>query len=382
MSNGSHPDPALEAKLTRLHLRFQMPDQDTLVVKNVPADHRSFSKAKTNLLIKRATGGMVCVVGVDEGLDYAGTDPALARTFASGSLQNGWRVLTFGGCLQGDLTAALEYALDFLGAGEEACPSFAASVAPGKSLLAAWAENLTEAVHGDRVGPTLCRDEEIEQIAACVLGWQGRLPLILGEAGTGKTNLLCGTATVLARRKRKILAVNTGALMAGTLLASEREVLLRSLLREAKDSGVVLALEQAEWAVIGLRLGPVLLREALDSGVRLIATSSMDHLGQFDIHPLASRLEIVQLSELCSGDACRVVEALSPSIAAHHTVRIDGEVERAVVERCLSMEGLLPGKAVRLLDAAAARARLTGSEAVTLMDVYVSASRMLPDERT
>jgi len=377
MPNESNLDPALEAKLKRLRLRLEMADQDTLVLKNVPANHSNFSKARTNLLIKRSTEGMPCVVCVDDDLEYAGTDPSLARAFAAGPLQQGWRVLTFAGCLHGDLTAALEYALHFLGADEEPEGATVAPAATGKGLLAAWAENLTDAVAGGRMGPTLCRDEQVEQVAAGMLRWQGRLMLILGAAGTGKTNLLHGAASLLAGHQRKVLVVNTGTLMAGTLFESEREAVLMTLLREAGDSGAVLALEQAEWAVIGVPRGPVLLREALDRGARLMATTSMDHCRRFEIHPLASRLEVVQLSELCAGDTCRVLEALRPAIITHHGVRIDAEVEHAVVERSLSMEGLLPGKAVGLLDAAAAYASLSRSPAVTLMDVYLAAARML-----
>jgi ATP-dependent Clp protease ATP-binding subunit ClpA len=381
MAYETHLEAALEAKLKRLHLRLELAGQGTLVLKNVPADHRSFSKARTNLLIKRPTESLPCVVCVDEDLEYTGTDPALAGAFAAGPTQQGWRVLTFGGCLHRDLTAALEYALSFLVADkiddEPGKTSAAAAAAPSKGLLAAWAENLTDAVAGGQTGPTLCRDEEMEQVTACTLRWLGHLALILGEAGTGKTNLLHGAASLLARRGRKVLAVNTGAIMAGTLFESEREALLMSLLREARDSGAVLALEQAEWAVIGVPRGLVLLRESLDRGVRLMATSSADHVCRFAIHPLASRLEIVQLGELCAGDTCRVLETLRPSIATHHGVQIDAEVEHAVVERALPMEGSLPGKAVGLLDAAAARASLTGNVAVSLIDVYLAACRML-----
>jgi len=377
MANGSHLEPALEAKLKRLRLRLELADQDTLVLKHVPADHRSFSKATTNLLIKRPAESMPCVVCVDEDLEYTGTDPALAGAFAAAVTQQGWRVLTFAGCLHGDLTVALEYALGFLGADGEPGKASAAATASGKGLLTAWAENLTDAVAGGRTGPTLCRDEEMEQVAVCTLRWHRHLPLILGEAGTGKTNLLRGAAGLLALRGHKVLAVNMGAIMAGALFESEREALLMALLREAGDFGVVLALEQAEWALIGVPRGLVLLREALDRGVRLMATSSADHGCRFGIHPLASRLEIVQLDELCAGDTCRVLEALRPSIATHHDVRIDAEVERAAVERSLSMDGSLPGKAVGLLDAAAARASLAGNAAVSLIDVYVAASRML-----
>jgi ATP-dependent Clp protease ATP-binding subunit ClpA len=153
--------------------------------------------------------------------------------------------------------------------------------------------------------------------------------------------------------------------------------MLRSLLDDARDSCAVLAIEQAEWSLIGVPRSLVLLREALDGGVRLIATCAPDHQQRFVAHPLGSRLEFIRLNELCATDTCRVLEDLRPSLATHHGVEVDAEVERAVVERSLSMEGSLPGKAVKLLDLATARASLTGSTKVSLLDVYVTASRML-----
>ena len=377
MTSECQIEPTLEAKLRRMRLRLELPDRDTLTVKSVPANHHSFSKARTNLLIKRSTEGMPCVVCVDEDLDYLGNDPALAHAFAAGPTQQGWRILTFGGSLHGDLSAALEYALGILGAGEDAGSPPADAAAPGSKLLEALAENLTDEAAAARTAPTLFRDEEMEQVAACALSWQGRLPIILGDSGTGKTNLVHGTAGLLARCPKKVLAVNMCSVMAGTLFESEREALLTTLLREAKDSGAVLALEQAEWALIGVPRSLVLLREALDHGVRLIATSTADHERRFAAHPLGSRLEVVRLNELCASDTRRVLEVLRPSIAAHHRIEIDAEVEQAVVARSLAMDGSLPGKAVKLLDSAAARASLTSAAKVSMLDVYVAASRML-----
>jgi ATP-dependent Clp protease ATP-binding subunit ClpA len=317
---------------------------------------------------------------VDEDLDYLGTDQVLVQAFAAGPTQQGWRILTLGGTLHGDLSSALDYALDILGADEGPVNSTAEPTPAARKLLAVWADNLSLKVAGDSGHGPLFRDEAVEQVAACALSWQGRLPLILGEPGTGKTNLLHGVASLLAGRHKEVLSVNMGAMMAGTLFESEREALLMALLREARDSGAVLALEQAEWAVMGVPRGLVLLREALDNGVRLIATSTPDCEQRFIAHPLNSRLECVRLGELCASDTCRVLEALRPSLTTHHSVEIDAEVERAVVERSLSMDGSLPGKAVRLIDSAAARAALTGSDKVTLIDVYVTASRLLGAE--
>jgi ATP-dependent Clp protease ATP-binding subunit ClpC len=377
MTIESNLAPALAAKLKRMRLRLELPDQDTLAVKRVPANQSCFNKARTNLLIKRSTEGMPCVVCVDEDLEYLGTDRTLTQAFASGPTQQGWRILSFSGSLRGDLTDALEYALDILDPEQEQGNEAAAPSAPGKKkLLKVWSDNLTRMIASSRTASTFFRDEKMEEVAACTLSWEGRLPLILGDAGTGKTNLLHGVARLLAQRGREVLAVNMGAVMAGTLFESEREALLRTLLREARELDVTLAMEQAEWAVLGTPRSLVLLREALDHGVRLIATSTPEHACRFTVHPLESRLEAVQLKELCASDTRRILEELRPSIATHHRVEIDAEVEHATVERSLAMEGALPGKAVRLLDAAAARASLVQSNAVTLMDIYLVASRL------
>jgi ATP-dependent Clp protease ATP-binding subunit ClpA len=376
-------EPALEARLKRLRLRPELPDEHTLAVKNVPASHLSFNKDRTNLLIKRSDDGMPWVVCVDDDLEYTGMDPALAHAFsAAAPSQQGWRVLTFSGSLRGDMTATLEYALGMLGLEQEPGKASAPPAAASARLLTAWARNLSAPDALGRPEPTLFRDEEIEQIASCTLGWEGRLPLILGDAGTGKTNLLEGVASLLARRGLEVLAVNMGALMAATLLECEREALLISLLREARDSGAILAMEQAEWAAMGAAHSLVLLRDALDQGTRMIATSTPVQERRFAIYPLESRLEIVRLNELAVSDTRCVLELLCPAIAAHHGVEIDIEVEAAVAERARPMEGAFPGKAVRLLDAAAARASLLGNAKLSLLDVYLAASRMQASERT
>jgi ATP-dependent Clp protease ATP-binding subunit ClpC len=379
MTLESNLDPALAAKLKRMHLRLELPDQDTLALKRVPANQSRFNKARTNLLIKRSTEGMPCVVCVDEDLEYCGTDQTLTQAFASAPTQQGWRILAFSGTLHDDLAAALEYALEILDP-EEQPGKQAAPPASGKTrMLEAWSDNLTRMIAGNQAAATFFRDEEMEQVAACTLSWQGRMPLVLGDAGTGKSNLLQGIARLLAQRGREILAVNMGAVMAGTLFESEREALLRALLREAHELDSVLAMEQAEWALMGVPRGLVLLREALDHGVRMIATTAPEHASRFNAHPLASRLETVRLKELCPSDTRRILEQLRPSIAGHHRVEIAADVEHEAVERSRPMQGALPGKTVKLLDAAAARASLSGSSVVSLMDIYIAASRM-PEE--
>lgn len=67
---------------------------------------------------------------------------------------------------------------------------------------------------------------------------------------------------------------------------------------------------------------------------------------------------------------------LRDTLAVHHRVAIDASEVEAAAERSLSLAGHLPDKAIRLLDAAAARAALLKQSQVTLCDVYLAASRM------
>ena len=138
--------------------------------------------------------------------------------------------------------------------------------------------------------------------------------------------LLCGVAHLLNGHRKKVLAVNLGAIMAGTLFQSERETLLVSLLREAREAGIILALEQAEWAMIGVPRSQILLREALDKGTRLIATAAGEHERRFAISPLGSRLEIVRLTELCASDTCQ--HSMRHGATSHNSITSTVELLR------------------------------------------------------
>jgi ATP-dependent Clp protease ATP-binding subunit ClpA len=119
------------------------------------------------------------------------------------------------------------------------------------------------------------------------------------------------------------------------------------------------------------------LCDALDRGVRLIATTAPGEESPFAVGSLAARLEVVRLREMCARDSLQVLEKLRPFLVAHHKVKIASDVEQAAVDRARSLAGALPGKAVRLIDAAAARARLNQCGSVMLIDVFMAAARML-----
>ena len=79
-------EPGLKAQLNHFKVRIDSPDEDTLLLRNVPADGRCFSKARTSVLVKRPRAGLPFLVCVDEDLEYMGSDRELARAFAAAEL--------------------------------------------------------------------------------------------------------------------------------------------------------------------------------------------------------------------------------------------------------------------------------------------------------
>jgi ATP-dependent Clp protease ATP-binding subunit ClpA len=372
----------LKAVLKQLKVRIDKPDDDTMLLRNVPADSRCFSKPQTNVLVKRPRAGLPFLVCVDEDLDYVGPDRDLARVFAMADRRQGWRVVSAGSAaVFSQAEDAVQQALAMLGAsGEGTTAAKAPSARPaGAGLLARFAVNITAPVRAGAAPQTVGREEAAEQAAASLLCWQRRLPLIAGAPGLGKTNILYKVAGHLAevRPDWELLSVDLCCLLAGVLWDGEREKLLNAVLEEAVAGGaVVLALERLELAVMTVPLTPWLLAAALDSGARLAATCLPPFAEKLAAGPLARRLDPIEVTELAREDAAIVLGQIRETLAAHHRVAIDAPVVEAAVMRSLSLAGRLPDKAITLLDAAAARAALLKQPEVALCDVYLAASRM------
>ena len=369
-------EPGLKARLKQLKVRIDNPDDDTVLLRDVPADSRCFSKPRTSVLVKRPRAGMPFLVCVDEDLEYVGPDRDMARVFAAADRRQGWRVVPAGSGAYPQVDDAVHQALAMLGAGCDKPPGLSR---PAPGLLARFAVNITALVRDGAAQYTVGRAEEAEQTAASLLSWQRRLPVMVGAPGLGKTHLLYKVAAHLAgvRPDWQLLSVDLSCLLAGALWEGEREKLLNAALEEAVSGvPVVLALERLELAVMTAPLTPWLLAGALDRGARLAATCLPPFVDKLRQGPLGRRLDLIEIAELAREDAAVVLGHLRETLAAHHGVAIDAPVAEAAVARSLTLAGALPDKAITLLDAAAARAALCKQKAVTECDVYLAASRM------
>ncbi len=384
----------LSARLKDLKVRMDMPDGDTVIFRGVPLDPRYFSKPRTNLLIKRPQEGLPFLIGVDEDLQYIGGDEMLTRAFAGGSPQAGWRVLFQLRRPFNNLQRAVEGALAALGFdGREPTLSFTPE-APnsesnsllnrsGKPRVFDLGTDLTRRVREGTAEPTVGRDEEIAEVAACLLRWgQARLPFIVGQSGVGKTNLLHGVARKLneCRPSFRVVSLDLANLWAGTLFPAERENLLNALFQQTIAAPeTVVALEHLEWVHRETPHGLSLQTNALDAGGRIIGTVLPDYVPalQHACIPLTRRLHVVALKETDVEETLRILTALRDRLSAHHAVDIDDSCLRLCVHAAQRLPGCFPAKALALLDAAAARAAFSTATVVGADDVDEAMRRRL-----
>jgi len=372
---------SLEKRLKELRVRVDAPDGDTLFLRNVPANEERFNKSRTNLLIKRSHAGQPFIVCVDEDLEYTGTDSALVRAFTAAHCQQGWRVIYLAGENHGDCRQVIENALGVVGfdGHEPVMEHVVSNTAPADDearLLASFATDISRLTSEGTLEPTIGRDEKIDEVVTCLSQWKPRLPVILGASGVGKTNLLYAVARKLSQRGSplRLLSIDLGVLMAGTLFDSERENLLSGVLKEASlaEPPVVLALEHLELALVGVPRGQWLLAQALDQGLKMIGT--LLNASLLEVTPLARRMQLVELAEPWPEEIDVVLLSHRDQIARHHQVRIDDAIVSAANENAQWLAGAMPATAITLLDIAAAKAAGAGKHEVTVSDIYLSCS--------
>ena len=101
--------------LDRMHARVDVPDGDTVILRDVPANEAFYSKPATNVLLKRAARSMPFMVCVDADLQYTGEDRPIARLFARGIKRRGWRTLYMGRASADEMGRMASDALALLG---------------------------------------------------------------------------------------------------------------------------------------------------------------------------------------------------------------------------------------------------------------------------
>ncbi|MES1930097.1 ATP-dependent Clp protease ATP-binding protein ClpA [Salinisphaera dokdonensis CL-ES53] len=268
-----------------------------------------------------------------------------------------------------------------------------------KSPLEQYATNLNrKAAEGD-VDPLIGRDHEIERVIQTLCRRRKNNPLLVGEAGVGKTAIAEGLARMIVDGEvpdvlnhSVIYALDLGALIAGTKYRGDFEKRLKGVLAELdKQDGAVLFIDEIHTIIgAGAASGGVmdasnLLKPKLASGeLRCMgATTYQEFRGVFEKdRALARRFQKIDVPEPSVADTVQILRGLKERFETHHQVRYTQPALEAAAE--LSARHIndrhLPDKAIDVIDEAGARLRLRPSgkrrKTVQVRDIEDMVSRI------
>ncbi|HEX7832941.1 MAG TPA: type VI secretion system ATPase TssH [Thermoanaerobaculia bacterium] len=237
--------------------------------------------------------------------------------------------------------------------------------------------DLTAEARAGKIDPIRSRDAEIRQVIDILTRRRQNNPILVGDAGVGKTAVAEGFALRIVGgqvpeplRKISLRILDLGLLQAGAGVKGEFEERLKSVIAEVKTSSepVILFIDEAHTLIgaggaAGQGDAANLLKPALARGeLRTIAaTTWSEYKKYFEKDPaLTRRFQVVKVEEPDESGALDMLRGVAPHLQSHHGVRILDEAVRSAVSlshRYLP-ERRLPDKAIGVLDTAAARAAL------------------------
>ncbi|EAM7073103.1 type VI secretion system ATPase TssH [Salmonella enterica] len=249
-----------------------------------------------------------------------------------------------------------------------------ATVAGEETLLARYAKNMTEDARNGKLDPVLCRDNEIDLMIDILCRRRKNNPVVVGEAGVGKSALIEGLALRIVAGQvpdklcdTNIMTLDLGALQAGASVKGEFEKRFKGLMAEVIQSPkqVILFIDEAHTLIgAGNQQGGLdisnLLKPALARGElkTIAATTWSEYKKYFEKDAaLSRRFQLVKVSEPNAAEATIILRGLSAVYEQSHGVLIDDEALQAAAtlsERYLSGRQL-PDKAIDVLDTACAR---------------------------
>jgi ATP-dependent Clp protease ATP-binding subunit ClpB len=243
--------------------------------------------------------------------------------------------------------------------------------------LATYGRDLTELARAGKLDPVIGRDEEIRRVMQVLTRRTKNNPVLIGEPGVGKTAVAEGLAQRIASgdvpeilAKRRIVALDMGALIAGAKYRGEFEDRLKAVVKEvvSSDGEVILFIDELHTLVgAGAAEGAMdaanILKPALARGeLRAVGATT---LAEYRKHvekdaALERRFQPVVLGEPSVEETVAILRGLKEKYEVHHGVRIADTalVAAAALSKRYITDRFLPDKAIDLVDEAASRLRI------------------------
>ena len=243
--------------------------------------------------------------------------------------------------------------------------------------LEKYSIDLTALAREGKLDPVIGRDEEIRRLMQTLTRRTKNNPVVIGAAGVGKTAIAEGLAERIVAadvpdilRGRRVLALDMGALVAGSKFRGEFEERLKAVIDEVKRAKgeVILFIDEIHNVVgAGAAEGAIdasnLMKPALARGeLQCIGATTPDEYRRYieKDSALERRFQSIWLEEPSVEDAIEMLRGLKPRYEAHHKIQIDDDAVVTAVRlshRYLT-ERHLPDKAVDLIDEAASKLRI------------------------
>ena len=259
---------------------------------------------------------------------------------------------------------------------------------------------MNEMARTGKLDPVIGRDEEIRRVLQILSRRTKNNPILVGEAGVGKTAIAEGIARRIVDgdvpenlRSKQIFSLDMGALVAGAKYKGEFEERLKAVVQEvtASEGEILLFIDEIHTLVgAGKGEGAMdaanILKPALARGeLRTIGATTFDEYQKYfeQDKALERRFQKVMIDEPSTTDAISILRGLKERYENHHKVRIKDEAIVAAVElshRYITSR-FLPDKAIDLVDEAAARLRLEMNSVPEEIDSLDRKVRQLEIER-
>ncbi len=274
-----------------------------------------------------------------------------------------------------------EEVLNLLGAGVENEEPATQEKQGGKGksktpALDSFGRDLTELAKEGQLDPVIGRKNEIERVIQILCRRQKNNPVLLGEAGVGKTAIVEGLAQMIISsdvpeilHDRRLVVLDLAMMVAGTKYRGQFEERIKAVMNEVRRAkNVILFIDELHTLVgAGGAEGAIdasnVLKPALSRGeIQCIGATTFDEYRKYieKDAALARRFQAIQVNPPGKEDAVSILKGLRDRYEAHHRVQITDAAIRAAVElsdRYITQR-FLPDKAIDVIDEAGARIRL------------------------
>jgi ATP-dependent Clp protease ATP-binding subunit ClpC len=265
--------------------------------------------------------------------------------------------------------------------------------------LEKYSRDLTELARQGKLDPVIGREDEIKRVMQILSRRTKNNPVIVGEAGVGKTAIAEGLAQKIVAddvpdslKGHRVAALDMGSLVAGSKFRGEFEERLKAVMDEVKESKgeVILFIDEIHTVVgAGASEGAIdasnMLKPALSRGeLQTIGATTLDEYRKHieKDKALERRFQPVFVGEPTVDQAIQILKGLKPRYEAHHKVKItDQAVEAAVkLSQRYITERHLPDKAIDLIDEAASKLRIDRESAPPGVKASENKLKQLTDE--